>query len=55
MDFDDCGAKTTRKVGIAAIFACKVLLEAILGQVLGGAALEFIPGKIRGKSGANLG
>ena len=30
------GAKTPRKVRIGAIFACKVLLEAIFGPVLGG-------------------
>ena len=33
MDFEDFGAKTTRKVRIGAIFACKVLLEAIFGPV----------------------
>ena len=36
MDFEDFETKTTRKVRIGAIFACKVLLEAIFGTVLRG-------------------
>ena len=63
MDFEDFGAKTTRKVRIGAIVACKVLLEAIFGARFGGmGALVSLLGKmwgnIRGKStpkcGANL-
>ena len=45
------GAQRLRKVRIAEIFARKVLLEAILGAGFGGVgALEFLPGKFRGKS-----
>ena len=46
-------AKTPRKVRIGAIFACKVLLEAIFGSVLGGRGGEKWGGsvypKFRGK------
>ena len=48
------GAKTLRKVRIAAIFAGKMLLEAIFGARFGGVgALVILPGKMWGKSGAN--
>ena len=54
MDFEDFGAKTLRKVRIAAIFAGKMLLEAIFGARFGGVgALVILPGKMWGKSGAN--
>ena len=36
MDFEDFGAKTTRKVRIGTIFAGKVALGAIFGPVLEG-------------------
>ena len=51
MHFEDLGAKTLRKVRIAAIFARNVAFGAISGPVRGGVgALEFIYPKIRGKS-----
>ena len=54
MDFEDFGAKTTRKVRIAEIFAGNVLVEAIFGARFGGVgALVILPGKMWGKSGAN--
>ena len=59
MDFEDFGAKATRKVRIAEIFAGNVLVEAIFGARFGGVgALVILPGKMWGnmypKSRVNL-
>ena len=50
MDFENFRAKTTRNVRIGAIFAGKVLLEAIFGARFGRVgALVSLPGKMWGK------
>ena len=57
MDFEDFGAKTLRKVRIAAIFAGKVLLEVIFGPVFlgGGGGGGYGGANGRGNGGQNGG